>query len=71
MLDETVETPWLKGAATARAINVPNLAALIIRSADALAPLHGALTGKRQVLRDQIGGLGDSPTQEQLDAIQW
>ena len=71
LADETATTPWLKGAAAARGINVPNFAALVIRNADALAPLHGALTGKRQRLRDEIDALGGSPTQEQLDAIQW
>lgn len=71
LADETANVPWLKGAAAARGINIPNFAALVIRKADALAPLHGALTGKRQRLRDEIDALGTSPTQEQLDAIQW
>lgn len=64
-------TPWLNSAATSRGISSQDLATLIVGNADALAPLHGALTGKRQRLRDQIDALGASPTQAQLDAIQW
>lgn len=71
LADEEAETPWLRGAAAARGINVPNFAALVVRNADALAPLHGGLTGRRQRLRDAIDALGDAPTQEQLDAIVW
>lgn len=64
-------TPWLSGAATARRVNKGVLSALIIANADALAPLHGMLTGRRQVLRDRIDALGDNPEQAELDAIQW
>lgn len=71
LADNTAETPWIDGAATARGILKADLVALIIGNADALAPLHGALTGKRQYLRDQIDALGASPTQGQLDAIVW
>lgn len=69
--DNAAVTPWLQSAASARGITADELATLIIANADALAPLHGALTGKRQKLRDEIDGLGENATQEQLDAIQW
>lgn len=71
MADNDAETPWLKGASLARRINIQTLAAMIISNADAIAPLHGGLTGKRQALRDAIDALGDSPTQGQLDSIVW
>lgn len=71
LANKDAATPWLKGSAKGRGISVSKLAALIIQSADELAPLHGALTGKRQRLRDQIDALGDSATQQQADAIQW
>lgn len=69
--DNDAETPWLKSASLARSINMGTLAAMIIQNADALAPLHGALTGKRQARRDAINALGENPTQAQLDAIVW
>jgi hypothetical protein len=71
LLDSDSPTPWIDGAAQARAIAKADLIALIIGNADALAPIHGALTGKRQNLRDAIDALGASPTQEQLDAVVW
>ena len=71
LADENAITPWLSGAATARGLNKMQFSLLIVANANALAPLHGALTGRRQVLRDQIDALGGSPTQEQLDAVQW
>jgi hypothetical protein len=69
--DNTVSTPWIDAAAQARGIAKPVLANLIITLADALAPMHGSLTGKRQLLRDQINALGANPSQAELDAIQW
>lgn len=69
--DRTAPTPWIDSAATARDITRDALAVLILNNANALAPLHGALTGKRQSLRDAINALGPTPTQEQLDLIQW
>lgn len=71
LLDNASPTPWIDSAATARGMSKPDFIALVIGNADALAPLHGALSGKRQYLRDQIDALGDSPTPEQLNAIQW
>lgn len=71
LADETAITPWLSGAATARSLNKTQLSLLILMNANALASLHGALTGKRQRLRDRIDALGENPAQEQLDAIQW
>jgi hypothetical protein len=64
-------TPWIDGAAALRGLAKADLVALIIGNADALAPIHGAMTGKRQSLRDAIDALGDTPTQEQLDVIVW
>jgi hypothetical protein len=69
--DNTVATPWIDAAAQARGIAKPVLANLIITLADALAPMHGSLTGKRQLLRDQINALGANPSQAELDSIQW
>lgn len=71
LADNNFPTPWIDGAAVARGIVKADFITLIIANADALAPLHGALTGKRQYLRDAIDALGDTPTQEQLDAVQW
>lgn len=69
--DTSALTPWIDGAAAARGIPRLNLAILIISNANALLPFHGALTGKRQKLRDAIDALGSEATQQQLDAIQW
>lgn len=69
--NNSTATPWIDSAASARGIAKADFVALILANADALAPLHGALTGKRQNLRDAINALGDNPTQAQLDAIQW
>jgi hypothetical protein len=71
LADNNAATPWIDSAATARGIPKADFVTLVIANADALAPLHGALSGKRQLLRDQIDALGDSPTAEQLNAIQW
>lgn len=68
--DHSVPTPWIDSAATTRGIPKPEFIAKVIEQADQLAPLHGALSGKRQYLRDRIDALV-SPTQEQLDAIEW
>lgn len=64
-------TPWIDNAATLRGISRNHLVSLIINNANALAPIHGMLTGMRQRLRDQIDALGPNPTAQQLDAIQW
>jgi hypothetical protein len=71
LADNTVTTPWIDAAASSRGIAKADFVNLVIGNADALAPLHGALTGKRQKLRDEITALGSAPTQAQLDAIQW
>lgn len=71
LADNTAPTPWIDSAATARGIPKTDFVNLVIANADALAPLHGALSGKRQYLRDEIDALGDTPTAEQLNAIQW
>jgi hypothetical protein len=69
--DTSAVTPWIDGAAAARGMPRLNLAILIISNANALLPFHGALTGKRQKLRDAIDALGSEATQQQLDAIKW
>ena len=71
LADNTAATPWIDAAASSRGITKAALVNLIIANANALAPFHGAITGKRQRLRDQIEALGATPTQAQLDAIQW
>jgi hypothetical protein len=71
LLDSSSPTPWIDGAVIGRGIVKPDLVSKIIQNADAFAPVHGELTGKRQMLRDQIDALGTTPTQAQLDAIQW
>jgi hypothetical protein len=68
---KAADTPWLKGAAKGRMVSVDNLALRVKRKADVYWPAHGEITGKRQRLRDAIDALGPSPTQAQLDAIQW
>jgi hypothetical protein len=67
----TIPTPWIDAASEARGISKADLAAKILVKAAAYQALSGQLTGKRQKLIDQIIALGNSPTQEQLDAIQW
>ena len=64
-------TPWIDAAATVRGITKADLVSKIISNAELFAAASGQLSGKRQKLRDQISALGDNPTQEQLDAIQW
>jgi hypothetical protein len=69
--DASAETPWLDRAAAERGISKADLAERIMDKAGRFALLHGALTGKRQRLRDQIAGLDDTATPAQLDVIQW
>lgn len=69
--DSNAATPWIDSAATARGIPKVDFIAKVIEQADQLAPVHGALSGKRQYLRDQIDALGPTPTAQQLDSIQW
>lgn len=64
-------TPWIDHAAVGRGIAKAELIDRIMAKAAVFATLHGELTGKRQKLREQIAALGDSPAQEQLDAIRW
>jgi hypothetical protein len=71
LLNANAATPWIDGAAAGRGIVKAELVNKIMANAALLASLQGELTGKRQKLRDQIAALGDSPAQEQLDAIQW
>jgi hypothetical protein len=71
LMSANAATPWIDGAAASRGITKAGLVDKILANAALFAPLHGALTGKRQKLRDQIIALGECPTQKQLDAIQW
>ena len=71
LLNADAATPWIDGAAAGRGITKAELVNKIMANAALFASQHGELTGKRQKLRDQIAALGDSPDQEQLDAIQW
>lgn len=71
LVDNAASTPWIDNAASSRGIPKAQFINLVIANADALAPIHGQLSGKRQSLRDQIDALGPNPTQEQLDYIQW
>jgi hypothetical protein len=64
-------TPWIDHTAGERGIAKAELIGRIMANAALFAPLHGELTGKRQRLCDQIAALGESPSQEQLDAIRW
>lgn len=64
-------TPWVDAAASARGIPKAALIAKIKARAAAYQAYSGQQTGKRQKLFDQIDALGPSPTQAQLDAIQW
>lgn len=71
LADNAKPTPWIDSAAATRGVSKTELVLKIIAQADQLAPLHGALTGKRQMLRDQIDALGPNATAEQLNAVQW
>lgn len=69
--NNSAPTPWIDAAAAARGITKAVLITLIMGNASGFTPIHGALTGKRQGLRDAIDALGPLATKEQLDAIQW
>ena len=69
--DATTRTPWIDAAAIMRGVDKAALVDKIIAKASVFVPAHGQLTGKRQKLRDEITALGDNPTQQQLDEIQW
>lgn len=47
-------TPWIDAAASGRGVTREELAALILQQDSQYRALHGALTGKRQAIRDQI-----------------
>ena len=48
------DTPWIDAAASGRGITREELANLILQQDSYYRAMHGALTGKRQALRDQI-----------------
>jgi hypothetical protein len=64
-------TPWIDAASASRGITKVDLVDKIMAHVALFYPLHGEFTGKRQKLRDRIAALGESPAQQQLDAIQW
>ncbi|WP_052494005.1 hypothetical protein [Nitrosospira sp. NpAV] len=70
-LNNDMPTPWIDGAVIGRGITKAAFVAKILAKAALFSPIHGELTGKAQGLRDQIEALGVTPTQQQLDAIQW
>lgn len=71
LADQNAYAPWIKGAAMGRKVSMDNLAMRVKRKSDEYLPAYGELTGKRQRLCEAIEALGDAPTLEQLDAIQW
>lgn len=66
-------TPWIDNAAAARGITRESLANLIKAQDTVYRQYHGALTGTRQALRDQIDAVpdGDPASIDALNAIQW
>jgi hypothetical protein len=71
LTDAKASTPWIDAAAAGRGVDKTAFVHKILTKASFFAPAHGQLTGKRQKLRDEIIALGNNPTQQQLDAIQW
>jgi hypothetical protein len=71
LTDAEASTPWIDAAAAGRGIDKAAFVHKILAKVSLFAPAHGQLTGKRQKLRDEIIALGNNPTQQQLDAIQW
>ena len=59
MADVHALTPWISGAAAARQIDRHELAQRIAAKDDAYLAIHGALTGVRQRIEDQISAAGD------------
>lgn len=59
MADVHALTPWISGAAAARQIDRHELAQRIAAKDDAYRAIHGALTGVRQRIEDQISAAGD------------
>lgn len=57
--DPAAATPWIDAAALARGIDRAELAQRICAKDDAYRQIHGALTGTRQRIEDQIDAAGD------------
>ena len=57
--DPATATPWIDAAALARGIDRVELAQRICAKDDAYRQIHGALTGTRQRIEDQIDAAGD------------
>lgn len=64
LADVNAATPWIDQAAAARSVDRLELAQRIVAKDDAYRAIHGALTGVRQRIEDQIHGTGDD-----LDAL--
>ena len=59
-------TPWINGAAAARQIDRHELAQRIAAKDDQYRAIHGALTGARQRIEDQIDAAGEDAQALQL-----
>lgn len=59
LVDPKAATPWIDAAATARSLDRTELAARIVSKDAAYRSIHGALTGIRQRIEDDIGAAGD------------
>lgn len=59
LADPKAATPWTDAAATARSLDRTELAARIVSKDAAYRSIHGALTGIRQRIEDDIGAAGD------------
>lgn len=64
--DNQAPTPWLNAASTSRGIQKAELAARVLAMDTAYRQIHGALTGHRQKLWDQIAA---AQTAEDIAAI--
>ena len=65
-------TPWINGAAAARQIDRLVLAQRIAAKDDQYRSIHGALTGARQRIEDQIDAAGEDPKALQsVDVLSW
>lgn len=67
--DASAETPWIDAAAQARQIDRMELASRIIAKEMAYRTVHGALTGTRQRIEDQILAATDLTELTQIDVL--
>lgn len=59
LADAAAATPWIDAAAAARALDRAELAARIVAKDNVYRAIHGALTGVRQRIEDDISAAGD------------